>query len=79
MNEIGLVYLLIMLTTLGAIVLVAYQYSKSKIAPASIQPCQTISNETRQNLPFVCGRCGLGMTREDYVCPRCLSRDKRSR
>ena len=41
----------------------------------------SVSNEeidlnSRANLPFVCGECGVGVAKEEYVCPQCLSRNK---
>jgi len=37
---------------------------------------EVIDLQTRDNLPFVCGECGAGVAKEEYVCPQCLSRNK---
>ena len=40
---------------------------------------EVIDLKSRENLPFVCGECGAGVAREEYVCPQCLSRNKVAR
>jgi len=37
---------------------------------------EVIDLKSRGNLPFVCGECGAGVAKEEYVCPQCLSRNK---
>ena len=37
---------------------------------------EVIDLQSRENLPFVCGECGAGVAKEEYVCPQCLSRNK---
>ena len=37
---------------------------------------EVIDLKSRESLPFVCGECGAGVAKEEYVCPQCLSRNK---
>ena len=37
---------------------------------------EVIDLQSRESLPFVCGECGAGVAKEEYVCPQCLSRNK---
>ena len=37
---------------------------------------EVIDLNSRANLPFICGECGVGVSKEEYVCPQCLSRNK---
>ena len=39
-------------------------------------PNEEIDLNSRAKLPFVCGECGVGVAKEEYVCPQCLSRNK---
>tara|TARA_B100001105_G_C22325422_1_gene414477 strand:- start:135 stop:380 length:246 start_codon:yes stop_codon:yes gene_type:complete len=42
----------------------------------SLVGSEVIDLNSRANLPFVCGECGVGVAKEEYVCPQCLSRNK---
>ncbi len=52
---------------------VFHVYTKQE---AALMTNPSINLDERSQTPFVCSECGMGMKREDYSCPRCLSRKK---